>query len=137
MGAPTDTSRQVAMFNLDTVSGALTLYNAQWAGYHVHAPAPFEGQTIRVIRFVAAVPQGAYPLLCSNPDGQYTSGSLIECALTAPSNDGVERIYNSFQAHPSSPAGTWSVRLTGEAPSAGYYDYDVGMFFGNDCAIVA
>jgi hypothetical protein len=122
------------LFDLDLSTGKMSISGGTYAGYEVYPPPPFDNQQLRVLRFTNAAVQ--YPLICSNPDGVYTTGSVLKCAVSAPWADGVTRRYSLFNAPNSSPAGAWSI-MNEAYVRAGSYNYDVGMFFGDDCTAVA
>lgn len=121
----------LARFDLDTSTGRMTMSGGVWAGYEVYTPPPFDGQTSHVLRYING--PVAYPLRCSNPDGVYAKGSVLKCEVTAPWGDGILRKYSTFTSSVSSPADAWSILLDGYV-RAGAYNYDLGMFFGNDCS---
>lgn len=119
-----------ARFNLDTATGRLTMNGGPWAGYEVYTPPPFDSQTTRVIRFTDGPVD--YPLRCSNPNGVYTTGSVLKCEVIVPWSDGVVRKYSTFTSNIGSPIGAWTILLDGHART-GAYNYDLGMFFSYDC----
>jgi hypothetical protein len=53
----------------------------------------------------------ANPLLCPNPDGQYTNGSILKCAVTQVESNG-QRIFNAFTSQNSyKTASPWQIEL--------------------------
>jgi hypothetical protein len=126
------TGSNFGLYNIDVATGRVTLNNTDYGGYELYAPPPFENQVQRVIRFINTLPVPNYPFRCGNPDGVYTSGSILKCSVTAPRNDGVGRTYDAWWASESNPVSAFSIWLDGYVPN-GFYAYDVAMFFGQDC----
>ncbi|KAK4032806.1 hypothetical protein C8A01DRAFT_40749 [Parachaetomium inaequale] len=121
---------RMGLFNLDISTGALTLNNTAYEGYQVHAPSQSNNQVFHVIRFTTA--PAASPLTCFNREGRYSSGSILKCS--APGNwDGGPRMYSVFSSLVSATAAqAWQIRVDGYQSTA-RFDYDVAMFFGDDC----
>ncbi|KAH7634578.1 hypothetical protein B0T09DRAFT_353219 [Sordaria sp. MPI-SDFR-AT-0083] len=122
-------------FDLDISTGKLTVsggpYISLYAGYEVYAPPPFNNQNLRPLRFTNMPVD--YPVVCSNPDGVYTSGSVLKCEVSAPWADGVMRKYSLFNSGVSSPVGAWSI-MREDYVRPGSYNFDVAMFYGgNEC----
>lgn len=117
------------LYNLDVVTGAVTLNNTD-PGKQLYSSSPYTGQVQRTVRFTTGpVTNGA--LLCSNPSGEYTSGSVLKCSVTGTDASGT-RIYDRFSASVSSASGPWQVMFQGYS-STNFYNYDMGMFYGSDC----
>jgi hypothetical protein len=117
-----------AYFNLDMSTGALTLNMTAFANYQVYLPGPFDNQNFRVIRVTTAP---ANPLTCFNPDGQYTSGSVLKCSGSGAWSSGL-KTYNTLAWSSSGSTAAWQIRLDGYQ-SGTSTAYDVAMFFGSDC----
>lgn len=127
------TGSNFGLFDLDISTGKMSISGGTWAGYEVYALPPYDNQALRVIRFTNRPVE--YPLRCSNPDGVYVIGSVLKCEVSAPWADSVVRRYALWSSSNSSPVGPWSI-MRDDYVRAGSYNYDVGMFFGDDCSAV-
>ena len=127
------TGSNFGLFDLDISTGKLSISGGTWAGYEVYALPPWASQILHVIRFTNTPVE--YPLRCSTPDGVYMTGSVLKCEVSAPSADGVMRRYALWNNADSSPVGPWLI-MRDDYVRAGSYNYDLGMFFGDDCSAV-
>ncbi|KAL0475087.1 hypothetical protein QR685DRAFT_511645 [Neurospora intermedia] len=127
------TGSNFGLFDLDISTGKMSISGGTWAGYEVYALPPYDSQNLRVIRFTNTLVE--YPLRCSNPDGVYITGSVLMCDVSAPWDDGVMRRYAQWNSGNSSPSGAWNI-MRDDYVRAGSYNYDLGMFFGDDCSAV-
>ncbi|KAF7540540.1 hypothetical protein G7Z17_g12162 [Cylindrodendrum hubeiense] len=117
-------------YTLDTTTGVIR-HSAIEDDLQLYAPAPYgEGSPDRPVMSGKAPPSAA-PLLCSNPDGQYTRGSLLRCTATGHGASGQSYTYDHFTYDPTTQL--WAIGLEG-VTSNGKYSYDIGIFFGGaDC----
>lgn len=64
--------------NLDLTTGAITLNNTNAAGFHLYTPPLGNNDARRAIRSAHSLIT-ADGLFCTNPGGNYTSGSILQC----------------------------------------------------------
>ncbi|KAL2129753.1 hypothetical protein VTI74DRAFT_7343 [Chaetomium olivicolor] len=124
-----------ALFNLDLRTGALTLNSTASQVLQAYALGATQDGPYNVIRLTSPSTGAATSwLTCSNPDGTYTSGSILKCDAmkqwsTGPAHYTIFRTSSSSSATIQYP---WSI-VGAVAPSTAQYDYDVAMYFNNDC----
>jgi len=129
MRGPTE-PEAVVLFNVDSTTGFLTLNNTINAGYYVRY---FSG----VIRTIAAIPVPSTTvaqLFCFNPDGVYENGSVLKCSAAPLLATGGVTNLDTFYNNGASLSGL-SIRSGVTPATSPAYFLDVGMFWGNDCAL--
>lgn len=105
-------------------------------GYQVQVSLPYPniGTTgdILIDRYV--IGPSAVPLRCKNPQGAYTSGSILRCSASSQAANGEALEFTRFWADPTPRSGVKIRRSDSldDLPSEAYL-YDFGMFFGADC----
>lgn len=123
------TGSNFGLYNIDMSTGRVTLDNTDYTGYELYTPPSFANQIQRVIRFTNTLPVPDYPFRCINPEGLYTSGSILKCSVTAPWKDGVPRTYDAWWASESTPVLAFSIWLAGYVPN-GFCASDVRCSLG-------
>ncbi|KAH6662639.1 hypothetical protein F5X68DRAFT_279840 [Plectosphaerella plurivora] len=123
-----------SLFNIDTRTGVLTMNNTN-PGFVVMAPPPFSSQTMRVLRHYPPTGdetgEASAPLICNDPSGRYTSGSVFSCSATSVFEP-VTSVFNTFRT--STLAGVFAMQLFREDQGGAFrFVYQLAMFFGDEC----